>query len=768
MGRYSRLLLGILAPALLVACGAPHRATASPPAAGSALISRGVPAFSSASSSPARYANDDDYGSEWRSSDVPAWLAYDLSSVPAAKRQRVLAVFYNSSYAYSTVHGPHYNNWGSYTFEANAGAGGGKPPSSGWTTVTSVHNNTLHSRQQVLDLAGANWLRVSITGSDGAPENTDASTNMFDVYDLGSSATLPDDFVLFGDSITAEGMCPCSQDGLPAVAELVHSADASRWPVVENGGEPFDTSSNAVDRLLGPNGYLAAFPGQYVGLSYGMNDAALPGNDGSYYDNMKHLVQAILAQGKTPMIPTISYTNDVGYNTNIKAYNAKIEQLYREFPQIVPGPDFWTQFEKDSGLVRAGDIHLTDAGYAAMRRAWAATLIALKAPVAAPETAPATASPRSGPRSPAPAGLHVVGNEIRNAAGRPVRLLGVNHAGSEYACVGGDSATATGYAVFEPADFAADSAALTTIRSWGANTIRIGLNEDCWLGISGVSPAFSGAKYQQAIKTFVDSAKRSRLAVILELHWSAPGHFLAHGQAPMPDRDHSVEMWREVAASYAGYGSVVFDLFNEPYPHWNQDTDDAWRCWRDGSAADDPTNATHCIGAEWWDESGNAFNGGRGYEYAAAGMQELVDAVRGAGAGNLILLGGLQYANDLRQWPQFRPVDPSQNLAASWHSYSDSVCATSSCWDEQVAPVAAQVPLVVGEIGESDCADTYLRPLMPWLDARAASYLAWTWNLWGCEGFQLMTDYASGAPTPYGRAVHDHLKQIGAGVASPA
>ena len=52
----------------------------------------------------------------------------------------------------------------------------------------------------------------------------------------------------------------------------------------------------------------------------------------------------MLAAGKTPMIPTISYTADAGRNAVIPSYNAEITQLYAEFPQIVRGPDLWTFF----------------------------------------------------------------------------------------------------------------------------------------------------------------------------------------------------------------------------------------------------------------------------------------------------------------------------------------------------------------------------------------------------------------------------------------
>ena len=89
-------------------------------------------------------------------------------------------------------------------------------------------------------------------------------------------------------------------------------------------------------------------------------------------------------------------------------------------------------------------------------------------------------------------------------------------------------------------------------------------------------------------------------------------------------------------------------------------------------------------------------------------MQTLVSAVRATGANNVIMLGGLEYANDLTQWLAYKPTDPDHNLVASWHSYNFNTCSTQSCWTSQIAPVLAQVPVVSGEIGENDCAGTYI------------------------------------------------------------
>src|SRR5437764_962495 len=80
-------------------------------------------------------------------------------------------------------------------------------------------------------------------------------------------------------------------------------------------------------------------------------------------------------------------------------------------------------------------------------------------------------------------GLHVVGNQIRNGAGQPVRLLGVNRSGTEYACI-------QGWGIF---DGPSDAASLQPIVAWRANAVRVPLNEDCWLAINGVPAAYSGA-----------------------------------------------------------------------------------------------------------------------------------------------------------------------------------------------------------------------------------------------------------------------------------
>lgn len=202
----------------------------------------------------------------------------------------------------------------------------------------------------------------------------------------------------------------------------------------------------------------------------------------------------------------------------------------------------------------------------------------------------------------------------------------------------------------------------------------------------------------------------------------------------MPDAANAPAFWKSVADWFKNDSTVVFDVFNEPFPNSvMSDYNASWRCWRNGGSA--------CTG----------------FSYTVAGMQSLVDAIRGEGAPNAIMVGGISYANDLSQWLANAPSDPDGRLIASWHSYNFNYCNTVSCWNAQIAPVAAKYPVIVGEIGENDCAHGYIDTLMNWLDTEHISYLGWTWNTWDCSsGPSLISDY-NGTPTAYGVGYQNHL-----------
>src|SRR4029077_2175728 len=115
--------------------------------------------------------------------------------------------------------------------------------------------------------------------------------------------------------------------------------------------------------------------------------------------------------------------------------------------------------------------------------------------------------------------------------------------------------------------------------------------------------------------------------------------------------------------------------------------------------------------------------------------------------------------------------DPLHDLVASQHIYPTNPCITTSCLASEVAPVKAQVPVLVGEIGEYDCSSSFINGIMPWYDSEGIGYLAWTWNGYDCSTTpSLITtqDGTSGTPTAYGQGFMTHLLALGGNpVATP-
>ena len=325
-------------------------------------------------------------------------------------------------------------------------------------------------------------------------------------------------------------------------------------------------------------------------------------------------------------------------------------------------------------------------------------------------------------------GLKVVGNRVTDSAGRPLMLRGANRSGPEYACI-------QGWGIF---DGPSDAASVQAMAGWGINYTRIPLNEDCWLGINGVNPAYGGASYRSAIATYVDLLNLSGIYVELSLIWGAPGTNQATYQPPAPDQDHSPAFWTSVATTFKSNASVFFGVWGEPSVSWS--------CFLNGCS----------------NEAG----------YQTAGSQELVTAIRNAGASQPIAVPGINYANDLTQWLAYEPVDPLGALVAEAHIYGNNSCGAQSsgaCLTTTIAPVAAAVPVIFGETGEtyddSECTSANMRVILPWADAHNVGYAAWTWDTWG-DCLSLISSYngspntTSPAGAAYARYVHDHISSL--------
>jgi endoglucanase len=316
--------------------------------------------------------------------------------------------------------------------------------------------------------------------------------------------------------------------------------------------------------------------------------------------------------------------------------------------------------------------------------------------------------------------LKVVQNQLQDQSGKQLHLTGVNRSGTEYACI-------QGWGIFEGP---ADESSVAAIAGWGANAVRVPLNEDCWLSVNEAPKQYSGAAYVRAITDYVRLLHRHGLYVVLSLMWAAPGANQATWQEAMADEDHALAFWASVASTFRDDRATLFELYSEPA--WI-----SWPCWVDGCSYSDKYGT-----------------------WRTAGMRQMLDAVRHAGAHNVVLVSGNDYANDLSSWLAYAPKDADHQLAASFHLYGNNTCGDQACWDAGVKEVAKRVPVVTAELGEradgSSCGHAFVDSYLGYAHANGLSYLAWTWNTWNpCS--MLIKDY-EGTPTAFGAAFRSRFQ----------
>lgn len=360
------------------------------------IISSSKPAFASSNGSNAGNLNIqfnasdntayDTYDStSWTSAAVPTaaapqWVAYDLSSVPAANKSVVDLIWYNNSVAYECCGGGTTNGVPKdYKIEVNSAPSTTSAPTAGWITLVNVSSNQQRIREHVLDLTGYNWVRLSTTSTTNA-----AAVRLMhlDVYDLSTSNNQAQDSWLFiGDSITA-GATDYAEvywhsPNNFTFASAINSVLPNYFPAQTDAGI---IGSGTDDALLRIDSWLASFPGRYVDISYGTNDAQGSFTATQYYTNYSTLVQKVIAAGKTPVVSYVPWTSNTQYNAGasttdaskgkIATFNQQLDNLFTAYPQIVKGPNFYQYFFNNQSLL-GGGVHPNTQGYANMKRIWA-------------------------------------------------------------------------------------------------------------------------------------------------------------------------------------------------------------------------------------------------------------------------------------------------------------------------------------------------------------------------------------------------------------
>ncbi len=194
--------------------------------------------------------------------------------------------------------------------------------------------------------------------------------------------------------------------------------------------------------------------------------------------------------------------------------------------------------------------------------------------------------------------------------------------------------------------------------AWEANMLRINMNQNYWFQSA---PATEKGSYKQIINALVYYAIENNMAVVLDLHWTDGQH-----QSNMANKE-SVRFWKEVAYDYKDFGTVIFELFNEPVN----------------------------IDKNIW------LNGNEQY----AGYQELFDAVREVGANNICLINGLDWGYDLSFVNESYKVNGS-NIIYGSHPYNEkgkeSYTGQGGSFDNNFKGVLGTYPLMFTEFGVND------------------------------------------------------------------
>ena len=286
--------------------------------------------------------------------------------------------------------------------------------------------------------------------------------------------------------------------------------------------------------------------------------------------------------------------------------------------------------------------------------------------------------------------------------------------------------------------------------------------------------------YRQAIESYVSDLNAHGLYAILDLHWTAPGNQVALEQQPMPDADHSPAFWESVATTFKGNPAVVFDIFNEPYdptdppraPTRTPQDKVSWNCWETGTESG-PAGGAPCDTAAY-DANEVADDDLSGGGHADTGRRDPHHRRDAADHGRRPEL--LQRPQPVGDTRARRSAQPGGGLVSQLHGPE---LRQRRLLGSQVAPVAANVPVVTGEFDEdnyleSKCAvqppTGFDSEYMNWADHTAS--VTWPGAGWcsprprGTPKGAVPTTYRRyvGTPAaPNGTTLHDHLLSAPAG-----
>jgi hypothetical protein len=257
--------------------------------------------------------------------------------------------------------------------------------------------------------------------------------------------------------------------------------------------------------------------------------------------------------------------------------------------------------------------------------------------------------------------------------------------------------------------------------AWNCNVIRLPVSPDRWLGKGTYLPGRDN--YRRTVDDIIRAAGARGKYVILDCH-----------EYICPTAG-TLEFWMDAAETYKNNPAALFGLLNEPYGV-------SWEVWR---------------------------NGGNGY----IGHQALVDAIRGLGANNILVAGGLDYAYDLRGIAEnYRLTDTESGYGIIYDSHIYPMKGNKADWDGKVGCLRGTAPVLIGEFGwDADnpllapggnaIYNAWLPALLDWMDDTRDGYgepVSWTaWNLHPSSTPKAVSDWTFKPTYFFGQYVKNRL-----------
>lgn len=314
--------------------------------------------------------------------------------------------------------------------------------------------------------------------------------------------------------------------------------------------------------------------------------------------------------------------------------------------------------------------------------------------------------------------LNTSGNRIVQSDGTPVLLRGVNRSGLEYS-----EPSAEGF--LAAAQFTEDEVR-EIVQGWRSKIIRVPFNQD-W-ALRGRSD-HSAESYLGALDQVISWASSLGAYTILDLQWldadtvyGTNSDGTPNRVAPTPNAD-SIVLWRTLATRYRDEPAVLFDLFNEPHDPLGDDLLPLWVPGPDGEIVE--LQDSFVTADEW-----NSW------------AERLVSEIRAIRPNGLILVGGVDWAFDLRKVRVDAP-----NIVYSAHIYPNR---KPKDWRKALGR-AHDVPLFVGEWGGTDDDLAFGRDLAARMQQDALGWTAWSWS----DYPHLMQEHE---PTAFGEFVRSQLQ----------